>query len=121
MLGLERSDAGLYFQDQDTFQILLVEVDEMISAENATKHTDIPIEKQIIRILGMDWHVTDPEKSTQFQQEFLEIESDGFSKVIPSVSDEKTRMGRGSLDHLAYRVGTKEEVEQWRKRLWMLV
>ncbi|AQY50582.1 hypothetical protein UE46_05740 [Listeria weihenstephanensis] len=116
VLGLERSDAGLYFQDQDTFQILLVEVDEMISAENATKHTDIPIEKQIIRILGMDWHVTDPEKSTQFQQEFLEIESDGFSKVIPSVSDEKTRMGRGSLDHLAYRVGTKEEVEQWRQK-----
>lgn len=113
---MERTSAGLVFEDADSFRIMLVEMDELILAENATRHTDIPAAKQVIRILGIDWHVRDTERLADFMKQFLRMEPEPFTHVIPSVSEAKTRLGRGSIDHVAYRVGTKADVAKWHQR-----
>lgn len=112
---MERTSAGLVFEDADSFRIMLVEVDEEILPENATRHTDIPADKQVIRIIGIDWHVRDTERLADFMTQFLQMEPGPLTHFIPSGSDAKTRMGRGSIDHVAYRVETKADVAKWRQ------
>ncbi|WP_430536465.1 VOC family protein [Listeria rocourtiae] len=114
---MERTSLGLYFQDADSFQVMLVEVPELIDSENATRHTDIPADKQVIRILGMDWHVRNPDRLADFWKQFLELNQEPVTRFIKSDSDGKTRMGRGSIDHVAYRVTTKEAVVMWHQKV----
>ncbi|EUJ23761.1 glyoxalase/bleomycin resistance protein/dioxygenase [Listeria grandensis FSL F6-0971] len=113
VMELRRTNAGLYFQDADSFQIQLVETDAVIEPENATRHTDIPADRQVIRILGMDWHVGDTKRLADFAEQFLELTPDPFTAFIPSESEALSRMGRGSLDHVALRVTSKAEVAKW--------
>ncbi|MBC1778045.1 VOC family protein [Listeria booriae] len=114
---MRRTERGFYLEDADTFAIMLVEVDERIATENATRHTDIPADKQIIRVLGLDWHVRDTARLTDFATEFLALPEDGFTSFVATNSDKQTRMGRGSIDHVAYRVASKEAVAMWHQKV----
>ncbi|EUJ26694.1 VOC family protein [Listeria cornellensis] len=113
---MERTKAGLVFEDADGFRMMLVETDELIAKEDATRHTDIPAGKQVIRVLGIDWHVQNTERLADFMKLFLRMEPEPFTHFIPSVSHAKTRMGRGSIDHVAYRVETKADVAKWHQK-----
>ncbi|MBC1371750.1 hypothetical protein HB847_05155 [Listeria booriae] len=114
---MRRTERGLYLEDADTFAMMLVEVDGQIATENATRHTDIPVDKQIIRVLGLDWHVRDTARLTDFTKEFLALPEDGFTSFVTTDSDKQTRMGRGSIDHVAYRVASKKDVAMWHQKV----
>ncbi|WP_088815389.1 MULTISPECIES: VOC family protein [Listeria] len=97
----------LYFTDPDGLAFALSEISEEISEQNATAHTDIPADKQIIRILDVVYHIPEPEKTKKFLAGF------GVSEVATeqTFSLEKTRFGRGTIDHVAYEAANNEELE----------
>ncbi|EAH1134756.1 VOC family protein, partial [Listeria monocytogenes] len=89
---------------------------------NPTIHTNIPAEKQLVRIIGADYHVPDPAATSRFFTNLFELESqDGvlvdksemsFAKLHATTSDKKSRTGRGTIDHIAYTLETKEAVDE---------
>lgn len=62
----ERKENQLVFSDPDGLTFALSEVSEEITEQNATRHTDIPRNKQIIRILDVVYHVPDADKAKRF-------------------------------------------------------
>lgn len=103
----ERKENQLVFSDPDGLTFALSEVSEEITEQNATRHTDIPRNKQIIRILDVVYHVPDADKAKSFLAGF------GVNEVTTrqTLSKEKTRFGRGTIDHVAYEAETKEELD----------
>ncbi|EMG28389.1 glyoxalase/bleomycin resistance protein/dioxygenase [Listeria fleischmannii 1991] len=103
----ERLENQLIFSDPDGLTFALSEVSEEITERNATRHTDIPRNKQIIRILDVVYHVPDAGKAKSFLAGF------GVNEVTTrqTLSKEKTRFGRGTIDHVAYEAATKEELD----------
>ncbi len=107
--GVETSiqEGNLYFTDPDGLTIELFELREEIREENATTHTDIPLDKQIIRILDVVYHIPEPDKTKKFLARFdvNELTTEKTSSL------EKTRFGRGTIDHVAYLVESNEALE----------
>ncbi|MDT1940429.1 MULTISPECIES: VOC family protein [Carnobacterium] len=111
----------LLVEDNDGFKIALVEIEEQIAPHKATKHTSIPSNKQIIRIVKVSI-VADQFKETQrFLSDYLNLkqENDTFfteqhldqTTVLASQSKDRTRFGRGTIDHIAYGVDSNDELE----------
>lgn len=119
-ISFKKQDQNFRLQDPDTMGIILTEIPETIS--NPTIHTDIPVEKQIVRIIGADYHVPDPAASSQFftklfglkQQNGVIVDKSemSFMKLYATKSDKKSRTGRGTIDHIAYTLETKEAVDE---------
>lgn len=119
-ISFQKDGQTLTLQDPDTMGIILTEIPATNS--NPTIHTDIPAEKQIVRIIGADYHVPDPAATSQFFTNLFGLESqDGvlvdksemsFAKLHATSSDKKSRTGRGTIDHIAYTVETKETVDE---------
>lgn len=75
--------------------IILTEIPATNS--NPTIHTNIPAEKQLVRIIGADYHVPDPAATSRFFTNLFELESqDGvlvdksemsFAKLHATTSD----------------------------------
>lgn len=116
--------SSLLFKDKDGLSLALREVDDIIIEANATSHSSIPQEMQIIRIDEVLIRVTDPETTLDFFSSFLGLKrEDGcnyvydqtnyFSTTIEaSTSTEQSRLGYGGIDHIAFNVDTAEELEQ---------
>ncbi|MGX7419989.1 VOC family protein [Carnobacterium gallinarum] len=112
----------LVVRDFDDFELTLVEVDEQISEEKATRHTSIPRDAQIIRILGTSLVVEKPTETTEFFKNFLNLSYSNdrfadsvrgdFTLVEESQATRKSRVGRGTIDHVAYSVETFHELEE---------
>ncbi|WP_099223620.1 VOC family protein [Listeria costaricensis] len=112
---------GLYVEDPDGMKLALIEINEQIAPEKATRHTDIPADKQIKRIIGAAYHVPDVEAERRFFQEMFGFVTEGesltdtagLSKLTftQTTSGKKTRFGKGSIDHIAYGVKTAAEVD----------
>lgn len=125
---LDQEQHRLSFKDSDQFDLALIEVDDVILAANATKHSDIPAANQIIGIFDSLLKVERPDETVSFLTEFLGLTLtsrtdqvqdtqqgvfttiDFSQKIVPS------RMGRGSIDHIAYTVDSTEELERLYQR-----
>lgn len=120
---VDRDKQCLTFKDPDQFPISLIEVDEVISLENATKHSDISPDNQIISIFDVLLKVEHPDETVSFLTEFLELsltsqisqvqatQQGVFTTVAASYTTALSRMGRGTIDHIAYTIHSAEELE----------
>lgn len=114
----------LFFKDPDGVPLSLRETDEVMAAENATRHSSVPKEKQIIGINEVLIRVADPEATLNFFSSFLGLKRDGSCNYIyneangfrttieASNNTNKTRLGHGGIDHIAYMVDSSEELKQ---------
>ncbi|EAC2208803.1 VOC family protein [Listeria monocytogenes] len=119
-ISFQKDGQTLTLQDPDTMGIILTEIPATNS--NPTIHTDIPAEKQIVRIIGADYHVPDPAATSQFFTNLFGLESQNgvlvdksemsFAKLHATTADKKSRTGRGTIDHIAYTLETKEAVDE---------
>lgn len=111
---------SLLFHDTDNLSLRLTEVSDEIKNNNATTHSDIPKEKQIIGIMGQQIVVEYPEKEQKFLKEWLGLKGNPLTNnrqsfsidILPSTNSDKTRFGRGAIDHLALTVESNRVLEQ---------
>ena len=116
-----QDDEGLEFTDFDDFKLKLIETDEQIQSEKATQHSTVPAHYQIIRIAGTSLVVENPTLTNQFLHTYLGIKSTetlplnnraSFTIVKKSSELAKSRIGRGSIDHIAYSAATAADLEE---------
>ncbi|WP_413497347.1 VOC family protein [Carnobacterium maltaromaticum] len=116
-----QDDEGLEFTDFDDFKLRLIETDEQIQSEKATQHSTVPAHYQIIRIAGTSLVVENPTLTNQFLHTYLGIKSTetlplnnraSFTIVKKSSELAKSRIGRGSIDHIAYSAATAADLEE---------
>ena len=116
-----QDDEGLEFTDFDDFKLKLIETDEQIQSEKATQHSTVPAHYQIIRIAGTSLVVENPTLTNQFLHTYLGIKSTetlqlnnrtSFTIVKKSSEVAKSRIGRGSIDHIAYSAATAADLEE---------
>lgn len=116
-----QDDEGLEFTDFDDFKLKLIETDEQIQSEKATQHSTVPAHYQIIRIAGTSLVVENPTLTNQFLHTYLGINSTetlplnnrtSFTIVKKSSELAKSRIGRGSIDHIAYSAATAADLEE---------
>ncbi|MEG0313250.1 MAG: VOC family protein [Carnobacterium sp.] len=116
-----QDDEGLEFTDFDDFKLKLIETDEQIQPEKATQHSTVPAHYQIIRIAGTSLVVENPTLTNQFLHTYLGIKSTetlplnnrtSFTIVKKSSELAKSRIGRGSIDHIAYSAATAADLEE---------
>lgn len=116
-----QDDEGLEFTDFDDFKLKLIEIDEQIQPEKATQHSTVPAHYQIIRIAGTSLVVENPTLTNQFLHTYLGIKSTetlplnnraSFTIVKKSSELAKSRIGRGSIDHIAYSAATAADLEE---------
>lgn len=116
-----QDDEGLEFTDFDDFKLKLIETDEQIQPEKATQHSTVPAHYQIIRIAGTSLVVENPTLTNQFLHTYLGIKSTetlplnnktSFTIVNKSSELAKSRIGRGSIDHIAYSAATAADLEE---------
>lgn len=107
-----KADNRLTFEDSDHFKLTLFETENHLSNEQKNAGSPIPADKQIINILGTEWHVPDLEESVAFfsnwlglstnDQNQVELEDGQFIELFEQPDpNERTRFGKGSTDHLA--------------------
>lgn len=110
------------FLDPDDMKITLVEGAEVLAPELATRHSDVPAEYQIIGIQGVHYTVADLEKTEAFFRDVLGMTlSDhvahpipapaGESRLIQSASLKRSRLGKGAIDHIAYSVLERTDLD----------
>ncbi|MBC9789956.1 VOC family protein [Carnobacterium maltaromaticum] len=116
-----QDDEGLEFTDFDDFKLKLIETDEQIQSEKATQHSTVPAHYQIIRIAGTSLVVENPTLTNQFLHTYLGFKSTetlplnnrtSFTIVKKSSELAKSRIGRGSIDHIAYSAATAADLEE---------
>ena len=116
-----QDDEGLEFTVFDDFKLKLIETDEQIQSEKATQHSTVPAHYQIIRIAGTSLVVENPTLTNQFLHTYLGIKSTetlplnnrtSFTIVKKSSELAKSRIGRGSIDHIAYSAATAADLEE---------
>lgn len=117
----------LDFKDNDSLSLSLMEVNESIALENATHHSDIPVNKQIIGIGEISLRVEQPDETVSFLTDYLGLspshaigqlaikKDSSFTTVKASNQTAVSRMGRGSIDHIAYSVDSITELDRLQK------
>ena len=124
----------LIFQDKDEVVIYLTETDQPpLEKKYQVDSTDIPPEKQILGLMSTEFHVEDPQLTIDFFQQFLNWKTENnrvllndidFIDIFPSEQKEKTRMGRGSMDHVAFAVENDVALdllyEKAKKQGWLI-
>lgn len=103
----------LYFFDNDHVEIHLVEVDQAPLEKKFQVVNEIPANNQILGLISTEFHVAEPKKTQDFFEQLLDWHVTGsrimlnqtdFIDVLASNSREPMRMGRGSMDHVAFAV-----------------
>lgn len=116
-----KTENTLRFNDPDGVELLLTETKDTPLPEAQQVKNDIPGEKQIVGLTSTEFHVANPEKTEAFFNSFLGWQSHehkiflnetDFIAILPSSSEETSRMGRGSMDHVAFAVESEKELEQ---------
>lgn len=120
-IAFEKEDMLLTFEDADGVKILLEEVQQAPLTTDQQVDNDIPGEYQIIGLRSTEFHVREPEKTIDFFSKLLEWQAQGsriqlseteFIDILPTETTESARMGRGSMDHVAFAVFDEDELEQ---------
>lgn len=122
---LEEKEHSLVIQDPDTLEIELREFPEVIDEDKAVSDTDIPSERQIIEIADQQMVVKDIDTELKFVNDWLDLKAANPStndtntfKLTMNESNEtnRSRMGRGTIDHIALGVDSKEALVKLRDR-----
>lgn len=115
----------LHFKDQDQVDIHLVEVDQAMLAKDLQVPNAIPGDKQILGLSSTKFYVTDPEKTAEFFYQLLgwknkegtiRLNETDFIQLVQTNTVEKTRMGRGSMDHIAFSIKDENALDQLHKK-----
>nr|WP_246147599.1 VOC family protein [Secundilactobacillus folii] len=98
----------------------MVETDNQLTEWRVVPNNGIDAKYQITRLLGTELHVPDVSASQQFFEKLLnlevtnnvvELEGAQQIKLVPTTDfEQKTRFGRGSIDHVALRVADEEQL-----------
>lgn len=109
----EKQGRSLVFYDPDQVKLTLTETDLPPLAAQRVVHNEIPSQYQLLGLRFTSFHVPEPAKTSAFFQEFLGWETTGqkikasdheYLNLYQTDSTEKSRMGRGSIDHIAFAV-----------------
>lgn len=115
----------LYFQDKDQVNLQLVEVEQEPLKEELQVKNSIPGNKQILGLLSTEFHVVEPEKTADFffkllgwknTDGYIRLNETDFIKLLPTLTTEKMRMGRGSMDHIAFSVKDENTLDSLYKK-----
>lgn len=115
-----QSGTTLAFQDPDGVDLLLKETTEPPLLSSQQVKNEIPHNKQILGLTSTEFHVSDPKKTEAFFQEFLDwpaknqrvfLNQTDFFDILPTASEKKSRLGQGSMDHVAFSVEDDQELE----------
>lgn len=119
---IDHNEEGCTFLDPDDMKISLVEMPEMIAPDQATRHSDVPVQYQIIGIQGIHYTLSDLEKTEAFFCDVLGMKvtnhiahptpsPDEESRLIQSTSLRRSRLGKGAIDHIAYSVPERKDLD----------
>ncbi|MDT2596193.1 VOC family protein [Enterococcus dongliensis] len=110
----------LIVQDPDQVTLYFTETEAVLPNANSVKN-DIPVEKQILGLASINFHVENPNETTVFFEQLLGWTGDNHHiQLSPTESiqltashlSNKTRMGRGSIDHVAFAVKDEEALNR---------
>lgn len=119
---IANDEVSCSFLDPDDMKITLVEAAEVIAPEQATRHSDVPAQYQIIGILGIHYTVADLGTTEAFFRDVLGMNLldhvarpisalDGESRLIQSSRLRRSRLGKGAIDHIAYSVPERKDLD----------
>ncbi|MBP1046833.1 VOC family protein [Enterococcus sp. BWM-S5] len=110
----------LHFFDKDQVEIHLVEVAQEPSEEQQPVDNNIPSSKQILGLLSTEFHVSEPQQTIDFFGRLLDwkahnhriaLNQTDFIDILPSANQKNMRMGRGSMDHVAFAIADDEALD----------
>ncbi|WP_268912838.1 VOC family protein [Lentilactobacillus sp. SPB1-3] len=114
---------GLAFNDPEGIEIELVVTDRKLVGYQVVPDNGIPAEFQVSRLLGTELHIPDPDKTASFFHDWLglvitgdnevQLEDNESIRLFATDSDDRTRFGRGSIDHFALAVADTDELEKY--------
>jgi len=122
---LKETNHSLIIQDPDTLTIELKEFSEIINEDKTVSNTDVPREYQIIEIADQKMVVQDVDTELAFVNDWLDLKAenpstnDSHTFLLPmeeSGRTERSRMGRGTIDHIALGVDNKDTLVKLRDR-----
>lgn len=129
----QEKEHELSFFDKDHVEIHMVEVNQAISDATLQVANDIPANKQILGLLSTEFHVSEPKQTIDFFEQLLGWKSESnrirlnetdFVNVVKTSSQEPMRMGRGSMDHVAFAVADDTALdalyEKAKKQGWQI-
>ncbi|BCA86543.1 glyoxalase [Enterococcus saigonensis] len=108
-----RKKNQIFFDDPDHVGIILTEVAEAPLKPELQVKNDIPADKQILGLASTQLHVSDLAATTDFFKKYLDwnvidstitLSKTEHLELYQTNTTEKTRMGRGSIDHIAFAV-----------------
>lgn len=112
-IDFQMKEAELHLVDQDQVNIILAETDLPPLAASRQVKNDVPGDKQILGLRSTQLYVAEPEKTSSFFEKFLgwqtkehriQLNATDFLDILPTNTNEASRMGRGSADHIAFAV-----------------
>lgn len=107
----------LHFFDTDTVKIILTETDLPPLPSNHLIQNEIPTDHQILGINSSQLHVANPTSTSEFFDRLLgwktvdhriHLNETEFIDLFPTDSVKTSRMGRGSIDHIAFAIEDDE-------------
>ena len=117
---------GIQFADPDNIEVKMIETPDKLTDWRVVLNNGIPPEFQISGFLGTEMHVPDPDAMASFFHDWLGIPIQDNQVVLDGPQsielfksdhpDERTRFGRGSIDHIALQVPSEKVLfEFWDK------
>lgn len=116
-----KKQSRLHFTDKDQVKIHLVEVEQEPLPQELQVDNVIPGDKQILGLLSTEFHVADPKKTADFfyqlvgwksEQGKIQLNKMDHIQLLPTATAVKTRMGRGSMDHVAFSVQDEKKLDE---------
>lgn len=118
-------DRQLRFVDADDVAIVLTETELPPLAIDHQVKNEIPVDKQILGLHSSQLHVREPKATSEFFETFLgwqtfdqriQLNDTDFLEILPTTTDEASRMGRGSVDHIAFAVDDEAALDELYRR-----
>lgn len=112
-VAVTQQENQLFFDDPDNVAVILTEVPEGPLKSELQVRNDIPGDKQILGLASTQLHVADLEKTADFFKRYLDwdvvagqikLSESEHLEIYQTKTPEKMRMGRGSIDHVAFAV-----------------
>lgn len=124
-LKVTETATGLMFNDPEEIPVELVTSKLKLVGYQVVPENGIPAEFQVTKLLGTELHISDPDKTADFFHEWLglnvndnvvELEDNQSIKLFKTETEDKSRFGRGSIDHFALAVKDVDELEMFYQR-----
>lgn len=115
----------LLFNDPDGVALIFTETDQPPLNENHQVPNEVPADKQLLGLRSIHFHVPEPTETSKFFSQLLDwqtedgiihLSSQEFVKISASATTGATRMGRGSIDHVAFAVKDEEALKALYKK-----